>query len=353
MPSRPAQVVALRERGRDAFELWAGYEGALWVAGGGVRDAVEISFAQRVALPMSPGATPLAVAFAPNSEQVLLATSHALVLRSSAGRWRTLPVALPPGASVSRIAWTASGIWLATDSGLLEAQSVDGPFFRAEAPVGTLGVTALAAWAGDVVVANRQGVWRRGERGLAPSRVAPRVPMVPIHAVHAAVRRHLELDAASLMELRTRVRSRGVWPEVDVSAGYDYDRLRTRDDDQTFSSGATRDLIDVSHDRGDAFFAKLTLSWDLGDAAFHPEEIDAAREVRAWIALRDDVLDEVNQLFFERERALARASLLSPGNPERPVLESRAAELAAGLDAWTGGWFSRHASGADRSPLPR
>ncbi|MCG8591087.1 MAG: hypothetical protein MJE66_17480, partial [Proteobacteria bacterium] len=56
---------------------------------------------------------------------------------------------------------------------------------------------------------------------------------------------------------------------------------------------------------------------------------------------RDDVLDEVNQLYFERQRALAERAARPPGDPEAARLELRARELAAGLDAWTGGWFGR------------
>jgi hypothetical protein len=84
----------------------------------------------------------------------------------------------------------------------------------------------------------------------------------------------------------------------------------------------------------------LSLSWDLGDAAFHPDSIDVSREARAVVELRDDVLDEVNRLYFERLRVLASLDTADP--KDIALLRLRAAELAAGLDAWTGGWFGRH-----------
>ena len=69
-----------------------------------------------------------------------------------------------------------------------------------------------------------------------------------------------------------------------------------------------------------------------------------SREAREVIELRDDVLDELNQLYFERHRVLARASAATdPG--EASLLRVRAAELAAGIDAWTGGWFRRQLRG--------
>jgi hypothetical protein len=130
--------------------------------------------------------------------------------------------------------------------------------------------------------------------------------------------------------------------------GYDQDRESQHDADQSFVSGETRFLHDVTHDRGDSWSAEVSLSWDLGDAALDPEEIDAAREARAWIALRDDVLDEVNQLYFERRRALAQLAALPRQDPGRVALWLRAEELAAGLDAWTGGVYSRR----PRDPVP-
>ena len=59
------------------------------------------------------------------------------------------------------------------------------------------------------------------------------------------------------------------------------------------------------------------------------------------------------QLYFER-RGLLQQLAASPDadGPEVRQLELRAAELAAGLDAWTGGWFSevRAARSAAESP---
>ena len=84
------------------------------------------------------------------------------------------------------------------------------------------------------------------------------------------------------------------------------------------------------------------MTWNLGDVAYQPESIDISREAREVIELRDDVLDEITQLYFERRAVLAalHAPVAMP-HAESLRLRLRAAELAAGIDAWTGGWFSR------------
>ena len=65
-----------------------------------------------------------------------------------------------------------------------------------------------------------------------------------------------------------------------------------------------------------------------------------SKEAREVIELRDDVLDEITQLYFERRRVLEQLDGLREPVEAGP-LRIRAAQLAAGIDAWTGGWFGR------------
>jgi hypothetical protein len=130
---------------------------------------------------------------------------------------------------------------------------------------------------------------------------------------------------------------------MSFRVGHQDDRSRGDDWDQQFVSGETRHLYDRDNASGRELDLSLTLSWDLGDVAFLDDEIDVSRESRSVIQLRDDVLDEVTQLYFERRRVLTELAGESASSARAPSLRQRAAELAAGLDAWTGGWFTRHA----------
>ena len=124
------------------------------------------------------------------------------------------------------------------------------------------------------------------------------------------------------------------------------DRDRGTDRDEAIVSGDLRRTTDRAQGRARDAEARMVLSWDLGDILYHSDAVDVSREAREVIKLRDDVLDEVTQLYFERRRVLAElVALQGPAEADRLRLELRAAELAAGIDAWTGGWFSRARAG--------
>jgi predicted transcriptional regulator len=143
-----------------------------------------------------------------------------------------------------------------------------------------------------------------------------------------------------------RLRQRAYWPEVGLRFDAEFDSDDQRDDDQAFLSGDTRRLFDHRRDEGRSYQATIELDWDLGGVVYPLESVDLSRELRQVVSLRDDVADEINQLYFERqsireklsEQALAGGSV-EAGEVAR--LHWRAQELDAGLDAWTGGWISR------------
>jgi len=179
---------------------------------------------------------------------------------------------------------------------------------------------------------------------IRPPRTDP-----PVAHVQRRALRYLELEPHHMQALWRAAGRRGLFPELAVRGDYGRDRDGARDYDQTFTSGATRHLYDRDRSRGEDYGVALELSWDLGDAVFQPDRIDISREARLVAQLRDDVLDEINQLYFERQRVLA--SIEAPPPDASPAaLLLRAEELASGLDAWTGGWFSAQGAEGPDSP---
>ncbi len=60
------------------------------------------------------------------------------------------------------------------------------------------------------------------------------------------------------------------------------------------------------------------------------------------VELRDDILNEVTRLYFERRRLQAEILLSAPLDKKEGTEKTlRLAELTASIDALTGGYFSR------------
>ncbi len=339
LPFGEAQRVATTSGPGGQLEVWAAIDNALWSANAE-------QGARRVTLPgVAQGEEgPVDLARGPSGE-LLVVLRRSLAVRDAAGEWRTLPLVLPPGALPRRIAAEPGRLWLATDAGLLFASGFAGPWQRAGAPAGNAVATALAGERDRLLVATAQGLLRHSRvsasASAASAAAAPRAQRgdPPITTVQRRALHYVSLDPRRMRELWDAAGRRAWAPEVIVRGDYGRDDDHTYSYDEAFISGSTHSLFDRDRSNADGYAVSLALSWDLGDAVFNLDRIDVSREARLVIQLRDDVLDEVTQLYFERQRVLA--SLDAPA-ADVPValLRLRAAELASGLDAWTGGWFS-------------
>ena len=352
-------VVALA-RAADAEPPWL-----WWVERGALRRGrlaagapPRVLDAERFALPSGE------LAKAPR--EIVLGASGASVAvvaerRTALLRGRGFEVLSPPwpaGARAVRARATPVGVWVATSRGLVFGPGWGGPWRRAASPAGDGEAAAIAAAETGVWVAGTRGLLRaRSERApsAAPGGVfAARLRSEPtIQEVQAAVVRHQDLTGRRMRDLARRVGRRGWLPELVVRGAYgDLQRARVDRDQVVFSSGSLHDLLDEQSDHDRDWEAALELRWELGDVVYHPESIDVSRESREWVELRDEVLDEVNQLYFERRRVLLELAGVAPDSPEAARHRVRADELAAGLDAWTGGWFGARAPSLSVPGIP-
>lgn len=152
------------------------------------------------------------------------------------------------------------------------------------------------------------------------------------------------LEPEAFRELEWRSRGAGWLPVVRATLGVDRDRSSERDRDEVFSSGAVRQLFDRGRKRASGLSLDLRLTWSLARLRDPGDSIAISRERRERSELRDQILDRVTRLYFERERVLARLAALAPDAPdasERSSLGIRERELRARLDAWSGGGFTR------------
>ncbi len=293
--------------------------------------------------------------------------------------WELHRPVLAPGTRVRSLVWARDGVALSTDHGVFVAPAPEGPYQRAADPVGTGDCTEVRlapdrTSLDSMMTLCRAGLFAfegRSESSLArdesqgavdreigqpmhlepgmermPSltraRISPLPPDPPVEEIRRRAFARAGLDARRSAALWSGLRRRAFWPELELRFGAEFDDEEALDQDQSFLSGDTRHLLDRSRDRGRSFDAAIALDWDFGGIAYPLESVDLSRELRQIVSLRDDVADEINQLYFERQRlraSIALAADLEPGELTR--MRWRAKEIDAGLDAWTGGWIAR------------
>ncbi|HCD38300.1 MAG TPA: hypothetical protein DEQ77_06215, partial [Candidatus Omnitrophica bacterium] len=114
---------------------------------------------------------------------------------------------------------------------------------------------------------------------------------------------------------RKQARLKAFFPQIDLS----YDKT-------VFTS--------TSYPQGRGFVGPLdwgvSLSWDVGDLIFSTEQTSIDVRSRLMVQLRDDILNEVTRLYFERKRLQLELSR-SEGLNEKSKLEKelRLEELTA------------------------
>ena len=271
------------------------------------------------------------------------------------GVWRVAvrgPERLRPGLGELRgLAVEGGRLLLASERGLYAvsedatrdlAAATDFPAVRA---VVAGDARALGRGRDGLLVATPNGVARVTSTAAAPRVLPLRAPAEAageVERLRRAVLAYLELSPARVARLEARGRNAPLWPEVTALLRAGRGRGRDRERDQTWSSGAVRDLLDagVGHDRD--LELRLEFEWDLSELRHPGRALAVSKERRELIELRDQVLERVHRLYFERLRVLARLDVLgAESQADRAELELRVRELAAGLDAWSGGMFSR------------
>lgn len=275
--------------------------------------------------------------------------------------WHFVRPVLAPGAEIRSLVWGTDRVALSTDHGVFVASDLDAVFERAAAPVGmddcveTLSEGDQAPW----IALCRSGVYTFGRepspnamsrRGAEPALVEEDLLALeadpPVEEIRRRAFERAGLSAALSAKLWRGLRRRAFWPEVGLRFRADFDQDQHSDFDQAFVSGDTRELSDYGRDRSRGLGGWVSLDWDLGGLVYPVESVDLSRESRQVVSLRDDIADEINQLYFERARIRQRlleigAGQLAAEPGEETRLRWRAREIGAGLDAWTGGWLSR------------
>jgi photosystem II stability/assembly factor-like uncharacterized protein len=130
----------------------------------------------------------------------------------------------------------------------------------------------------------------------------------------------------------------------NLSVGVDRDENLTIADSVwgTYSSGGQVYIGPDDKTFYDNFGWDVSLTWDLGDLIWNSDQTSIDSRSKLMAELREDILDEVTRLYFERRR-LQTELLISPPEEAIDRLDKalRLEELTASIDALTGGYLTR------------
>lgn len=192
--------------------------------------------------------------------------------------------------------------------------------------------------------ASDSGFYRTAMVGHAwPDRVSARDAAFdgepPIEDVFREAIRYAEVSPEKITDWR-RMAGRKAWlPQFSV--GLDRDTT----DLWHWEGGSTTRSGDDELCRGkDTVNWDVSLTWDLSELVWTSDQTSIDVRSRLMVELRDDVLDQVTRIYFERLRVKHELETLSlEQRDKRFETELKVRELTASLDALTGGYFSKHA----------
>lgn len=159
-----------------------------------------------------------------------------------------------------------------------------------------------------------------------------------IAQIQKAAIEYAEVHPRKIQEWRAAAQKKAWLPTVSLSQkinrdrNVDVDRGGTGDADR-FIEGPE----DVSNDWS------VGMSWDLGDLVWNDDQTSIDTRSRLMVQLRDDVLNDVTHLFYERRRLQAER-IIRPAKALALEVQRqlRFEELTADIDGLTGGYLSAH-----------
>jgi len=159
----------------------------------------------------------------------------------------------------------------------------------------------------------------------------------PINVIQRAAAKYAEVEPEKIIEWRKNAAKKALLPQLSIGVNRNVTDLWHWE-----TGSSTRAGDDVLVPGNDAIGWDVTLSWDLGDIIWNNDQTSIDVRSRLMVQLRDDILDEVTKLYFERIRVKMELNNLGiEERKKRLEKELRLQELTASLDALTGGFFSQ------------
>lgn len=157
-----------------------------------------------------------------------------------------------------------------------------------------------------------------------------------IRDIQQAAIRYAEVSPEKISQWRKGAAKKALLPQISV--GID----RNSSDLWHWEGGSTTKTDDDVLRRGkDTVDWDVSLSWDLADMIWNDAQTSIDVRSKLMVELRDDILDQVNKLYFERLRVKSELDNLAiEDRNKRFDKQLKLEELTASLDSLTAGYYS-------------
>ncbi len=280
------------------------------------------------------------VSVMPTTGSVYYATSRGLYgSHNHAGSWERLTSYGLLGKEAYKVLGTLDNRLLAiTDKGIFEFKS--GRWQELSLRLSAQGINTLSVGPlGALYAGCRDGLYmmtpsKEGPKSDAPDPQNFQGPA--IRQVQEAAIRYTDLGTQKIRQWRSRAANKAWLPQLNLGLNRDVTDL------WHWESGSTTKNGDDVLARGkDSLEWDVSLSWDLGEIIWNDDELAIDVRARLLTQQRQDLLDEVTKLYYERIRVQEDlAGLRIEEVKKRRDKQLRLAELTAMLDGMTGNYFS-------------
>ncbi len=156
-----------------------------------------------------------------------------------------------------------------------------------------------------------------------------------INEVQEKTTQYAEVSKDKIDKWRRRVNSKAFLPKI--SAGY---RESSDDTYEIYTASSSSYYLNGPEDYSRSW--DFGASWDLGEFIWNDDQLAIDNRSKLMVQLREDMLDEVTRIYFERRREQINLLLDSRCDLNKKLEKMlRIDELTARIDAYTGGWFSK------------
>ena len=161
---------------------------------------------------------------------------------------------------------------------------------------------------------------------------------VPIESVHEMAIDYAEVNFEKISKWRSKARWKALLPKISL------DFSESIDENVEIYKSATTSYVVTGPNEMDADWG-IDLSWDLSDLIWNDAQTSIDTRSRLMVRLREDILEEVTRIYFERKRTIFKLENSSENDETFQEKIIKVEELNAYLDAYTGGGFSRELYG--------